>query len=116
MPPAGLQRLQIALSGKEGVKPEVRAKAEYALARSRPTAKRTSWSFTSANSALGTASAKDVHLGPGMVIATLCIRRYASGGSEYRARTPGWPRYALRKGLSTWESAARGGARSAEKA
>ena len=62
---------------------------EYALVRSRPAARRSRWSFTSANSARGTASVRDIRLRPGMVIVTLCIRRYASGGSEYRARTRG---------------------------
>ena len=62
---------------------------EYALVRSRPAARRTRWSFTSANSAWGTTSVRDVRLRPEMVIVTLCIRRYESGGSEYRARTRG---------------------------
>jgi hypothetical protein len=53
---------------------------EYALVRSRPTAKRTRGAFTSANSARGTASARGVHLRPRTVMATLCIRRYTSGG------------------------------------
>jgi hypothetical protein len=55
--------------------------------RSRPIAKRSRWSYTSANSARDIASARDVRVRPWMALATLCIRRYASGGSEYRART-----------------------------
>jgi hypothetical protein len=88
---------------------------EYALVRSRPTAKRSRWAFTRANSARGTASARDIHLRPGMVIVTLCIRRYASGGSGYWARAQVRPRSALRQGLGTRESATRRGARIAEK-
>jgi hypothetical protein len=89
---------------------------EYALVRSRPAPKRTRWAFTSAHSARGAASAKDVHFRPGMVMATLCVRRRASGGPGYRARSPVRLRSALCQGLGTWESATRGGARSAEKA
>jgi hypothetical protein len=100
----------------KGVKPENRTKMKYALVRSRPTAKRSRWAFTSANSARGTASVRDIHVRPGMAIATLCIRRHASGGPGYRARTHVQPRSALRQGLGTRESATRSGARSAEKA
>jgi hypothetical protein len=59
---------------------------------------------------------QDVHLRPGMVIATFFIRRCASGGSGYWARARVRPRSALRQGLGTRESATRGGARTAEKA
>jgi hypothetical protein len=52
--------------GMERGQPEVGTKMEYALVRFRPTAKRTRWAFTSANSARGTASARDVHLRPGI--------------------------------------------------
>jgi hypothetical protein len=89
---------------------------EYALVRSRPAAKRTRWAFTSANSARGTASARDVHFRPGMVIATLCVLRRASGDPGYRARSPVRSRSASRQGLGTQESATRSGARTAETA
>ncbi len=49
-----------------------------------------------------------------MVAATLCIRRYVSGGSGYGVRTRVRLRYALRKGLGTGASAIRGEARAAE--
>ena len=80
------------------------------------TAKRSRWAFTSSNSARGTTSGRDVHLRPGMVVSTLCVRRRASGVSGYRARTRVQTRSALRPGLGTQESATRSGARSAEKA
>jgi|NGEPerStandDraft_6_1074524.scaffolds.fasta_scaffold242179_1 hypothetical protein len=89
---------------------------EYALVRSRPAAKRTRWAFTSANSARGRASAKVVQLRQGMVVATLCIRRYVSGSSRYRARAQVRPRSALHKGLGTRESATGSGARTQEMA
>jgi hypothetical protein len=89
---------------------------EYVLVRSRPAAERTRWAFTSANSARGTASARNVHFRPGMVKATFRIRRRASGGPEYRARTHVKTRSALCKGLGTRESATRSGTGTAEKA
>src|ERR1035437_2394122 len=91
----------------KGVKPENRTKMEYALVRSRPTAKKSRWAFTSANSARGTASARDIHLRTGMELAPHCVRRQASGGPGYRARTQARPRSASRKGLGTRESATR---------
>ena len=89
---------------------------EYALVRSRPAAATTRWSFTSANSARGTASVRDVHFRPGMVMATVCVRRRASGVSGYWARTHVQPRSALCQGLGTRESATRSGARTPEMA
>jgi hypothetical protein len=89
---------------------------ECALVRSRPAAKRTRWAFTSANSARGTASARDVHFRWGMVMATLCVRRRASGVSGYWARTHVQPQSALCKGLGTRESVTRSGARTPEMA
>jgi hypothetical protein len=64
----------------------------------------------------GHASARDVHFRPGMVMATLCVRRRASGVSGYWARTHVQPRHASRQGLGTRESATRSGARTAETA